>query len=40
MRWAGHVVCMGEMKKSYNICVGKPEGRDGLDDLDVDGNTI
>jgi hypothetical protein len=26
-RWAGHVVCMGEVRGSYNILVGRPEGR-------------
>jgi hypothetical protein len=26
MRWAGHVVCMGEMRKAYTVVVGKPEG--------------
>jgi hypothetical protein len=27
MRWARHVTRMGEMRKSYNILVGKPEGK-------------
>jgi len=27
MREAGHVVCMGEMRNSYNILGGKPEGK-------------
>jgi hypothetical protein len=27
MRWAGHVVCMGEVRGAYNILVGRPEGR-------------
>jgi hypothetical protein len=27
MRWAGHVVRMGEVRGAYNILVGKPEGR-------------
>jgi hypothetical protein len=27
MRWAGHVACMGEERKVYNILVGKPEGK-------------
>jgi hypothetical protein len=27
IRWAGHVVRMGEMRGAYNILVGKPEGR-------------
>jgi hypothetical protein len=28
MRWAGHVVEMGEMRNAYKILVGKPKGRD------------
>jgi hypothetical protein len=27
MRWAGHVVNMGEVRGAYNILVGRPEGR-------------
>jgi hypothetical protein len=27
MRWAGHVVCMGEMRNAYKILVGKHEGK-------------
>jgi hypothetical protein len=27
MRWAGHVVHMGEVRGTYNILVGRPEGR-------------
>jgi hypothetical protein len=27
VRWAGHVVRMGEVRGAYNILVGKPEGR-------------
>jgi hypothetical protein len=27
MRWAGHVACMGEIRNTYNILVGKPEGK-------------
>jgi hypothetical protein len=27
MRWAGHVVRMGEVRSAYNILVGRPEGR-------------
>jgi hypothetical protein len=27
MRWAGHVAREGEMRNTYNILVGKPEGR-------------
>jgi hypothetical protein len=27
MRWAGNVARMEQMKKAYNILVGKPEGK-------------
>jgi hypothetical protein len=27
MRWAGHMARMGEVRGSYNILVGRPEGR-------------
>jgi hypothetical protein len=27
MRWAGLVVCMGEMRNAHRILVGKPEGK-------------
>jgi hypothetical protein len=27
MKWARHVVCMGEMRHTYKILVGKPEGK-------------
>jgi hypothetical protein len=27
MRWAGHAARMGEVRGTYNILVGKPEGR-------------
>jgi hypothetical protein len=27
MRWAGHIVRMGEMRNAYKILVGKPERR-------------
>jgi hypothetical protein len=27
MRWVVYVTCIGEMKNSYNILVGKPEGK-------------
>jgi hypothetical protein len=26
MRWAGHVACMGEDRKVYEVLMGKPEG--------------
>jgi hypothetical protein len=30
MRWAGHVLCMGEKMNAYRILVGKPEGKRAL----------
>ena len=27
MRWAGHVVCMGESSGVFRVLVGKPEGK-------------
>jgi hypothetical protein len=27
MRWVGHVACMGEMRNSCRIFVGKPGGK-------------
>jgi hypothetical protein len=27
MKWAGHVACMGEVRKMYKVLVGKPEGK-------------
>jgi hypothetical protein len=44
MRWAVHVACMGEMRRVYNILVGRPEGRRPLgrsrrrweDDIEMD----
>jgi len=27
MRWAGHVVCMGEGRGLHRVLVGKPEGK-------------
>jgi len=27
IRWVWHVACMGEMKNTYKILVGKPEGK-------------
>jgi hypothetical protein len=31
---------MGEMRNAYNILDGKPEGKNHLEDLSVDGNII
>jgi hypothetical protein len=27
MRWAGHIVHMGEKRKLYTVLLGKPEGK-------------
>ena len=40
MRWAGHVARMGEERVVYRVLVGKPEGRNHLGDLGVDGRII
>jgi len=37
MRWAGHVVHMGEERGVCRVLVGKPEGRNRWGDLGVDG---
>jgi len=37
MRWAGHVVRMGEERGVYRVLVGKPEGKSQWGDLGVDG---
>jgi hypothetical protein len=37
VRFAGHVARIGEMRSAFNILVGKPERRDHLEDLVVDG---
>jgi hypothetical protein len=40
IRWTGHVACKGELRNSYSILVRKPEGKDHLEDLGVDGEII
>jgi len=35
-RWVGHIARMGERRAVYRILVGKPEGRDHLEDPGVD----
>jgi hypothetical protein len=37
IRWAGHVACMGEERNVYKVLMGKPEGKNHLEDQDVDG---
>jgi hypothetical protein len=40
MRWEGHVARIGEGRGAYRILVGKPEGRNHLEDPGVDGRII
>jgi hypothetical protein len=40
MRWAGHVARMGEGRGTYRILIGRPEGRNHLEDPGVDGRII
>jgi hypothetical protein len=37
MRWAGHVARMGEGRNAYRVLVGKPDGKDHLENQGVDG---
>jgi hypothetical protein len=36
IRWVGHVARNAKMRNVYNIFIGKPEGRDYLEDLGID----
>jgi hypothetical protein len=40
MRWAGHVMRMEKRRGIYRVLVGKPEGKDHLEDPDIDGRII
>jgi len=40
MRWAGHVARMGERRDVYRVLVGKPEGKNHVEDPGVDGRII
>jgi hypothetical protein len=40
IRWAEHVAFVGERKCSYTVLMGKPEGRDHLERLNVDGRLM
>jgi hypothetical protein len=40
MRWAEHVALMGERRGVYRVLVGKPEGKNHLEDPGVDGRAI
>jgi hypothetical protein len=37
MRWAGHVVRMREERKVYKVLVGKPKGKNHLEDQGIGG---
>jgi hypothetical protein len=36
MRWVGHVTRLGERRGAYRVLVGKSEGENHLEDLDID----
>ena len=40
MRWTGHVACMEERRGVYRVLVGKPEGKNHLEDPGIDGRII
>ena len=40
MRWAGNVARMGERRGVYRVLVGKPEGKNHLEDPGVDGRLV
>jgi hypothetical protein len=40
LRWAGHVVPMGDGRGAHRVVVGKPKGKNRLEDLGVDGRII
>ena len=40
MRWAGHVAHIGARRGVYRVLVGKPEGKNHLEDPVVDGRII
>jgi len=39
-RWAEHVAGMGESRGMYRVLVGKPEGKNHLEDPGIDGRII
>jgi hypothetical protein len=40
MRWAGHVVCMGNRRGVYRVLVRRPHRKSNLEDLVVNGRMI
>jgi hypothetical protein len=39
-RWAGYVACTGDRRSEYKVLVVRPEGRDYLVDIGVNGRII
>ena len=39
-RWAGHVARMGERRVVCRVLVGKPQGKEHLEEPDVDGKVM
>jgi hypothetical protein len=40
MKWAGHVVSMGEVRNAYKISIGEYKLIDHLGDISVDGRIL
>jgi hypothetical protein len=40
MRWMAHVAHMGERRGAHRVLVGKPEGKNHLEDPGIDGRII
>jgi hypothetical protein len=40
MGWAGHVSRIGESRSAYRVLVGKPEGKNHLEVIGIDGRII
>jgi hypothetical protein len=40
MRWAGHIMCLGERRNGCKIVAGKTEGRIHLGELRLVGRTV
>ena len=38
--WVGHIACMGGRRVVYRVLVGKPEGKNHLEDPGIDGRII
>jgi hypothetical protein len=40
MKWKEHVVCVGNRRGAYRVLVGKPEGKNHLEDPGIEGRII